>query len=293
MMTRRLTRHGFTLVELIIVIVITGILAAVVGPLIGNRYQAVTDARDRAEWTQQAEFALFHIRQDLQRSVPNSIRTREPTGGADQVMELLTMGLDQRQPVYRYRDRPYQPDYEHLQPNNDDDFDVFGVLDLNLPVYVSIAGANASQIYSDWNNEQGGGNQGSIAEIDSYSVRSSCDCGDCGQCPVTQIDLGNNHRFPDDSPHLRSYFTDGPVGYECADNRLVRHSGYTNLSDTDIGTRTGSATTSRVVDNVVDCSFSWQPGFTYRPARLNVSLAIGEGNESVRLVDSIVLGNGL
>lgn len=282
--------QGFTLIELIMVIVITGIVAAVVGPLIGGKYQAVSDSQQRAEWVQQAEFALFHIRQDLQRSVPNSVRIRE----GDQVMEFLTLDPAQSQPAHRYRDRPFPPVYDHLKINNEDAFDVFGSLNLTLPAYVSIAGSSATQLFADWQSELSGAQSGSIAEIASLTARSTCECGDCSQCPVTLVELdNNNHQFPDDSPQFRAYFTDGPVGYECAGGRLVRHSDYTDLANTDISTRTGSATTSRVVDNQLSCSFDWRPGFTYRPPVVNVSISIGEGSESVRLVDSIVLGNGL
>lgn len=282
---------GFTLVELIMVIVVTGILAAVVGPMIGGKYQAVSDSQQRAEWVQQAEFALFHIRQDLHRSVPNSVRIRE----SDQVMEFLALGSGQQQPAHRYRNKN-NPGFDRLKPNKDDAFDVFGVLSLDLPAgaYVSIAGSDADTIFSDWNSEQGGGENGSIARIADLTARTTCDCGDCGQCPVTLVEFENNdHRFPDDSPHLRAYFTDGPVGYQCAGGRLNRHSGYTDLASTNIDTRTGSATTSRVVDDLVSCRFDWQPGFPYRPPAVTVSLSIGDGGETVRLVDSIVLGNGL
>ena len=293
---------GFTLVELIIVIVVTGILVAVVGPLIGGKYQSVSDSQQRAQWVQQAEFALFHIRQDAKRAVPNSVRTREAdTSGDDQVVEFLTLGVTERQPVLRYRDRNH-PNYNRLRLNNEDAFDVFGPLNLELDnLAVSVGATNVSDLYDDWNNRNTS-TSGFVARVQNVEARTDggtgCDQGDCSQNPVTVITLntGNgNHSFPNHSPYYRVYFTDGPVGYQCdGSGQLLRHSGYNDLSNASISSRQDAgSTSSRVLDDVVGCAFQWQPGSAYRPPTLTVRLTLGEGGESVQLVDTIVLRNGL
>ncbi|WP_108126234.1 type II secretion system protein [Saccharospirillum mangrovi] len=278
---------GFTLIELVIVIVLTGILAVVVGPLIGRGYSAVSQSSDRAFWVQQAEFAFFHLRQDLATSVPNSLRT--PINGSDdQAVEFLGFSQTQSAAALRYRQHPFSG-YDFLQISGDSAFDVFDTVSLTSPVYVSIGGINAEQILGDWRSST---QPGSSAQIASTTARTSCDCGDCSLCPVTTLTLAASHQFRNGSPYFRAYLTDGPVAYQCADGHLLRHSGYSNLNNTDLNNRLAgeSPVTARVIDSVQSCAFDWHPGTIGQPPSLTVRLSVGNAREQVQLTDTIVLG---
>ena len=65
---------GFTLVESVIVILITGILAAVVAIFIRAPVQGYFDTVRRAELTDQADLALRRITRDVRLALPNSVR---------------------------------------------------------------------------------------------------------------------------------------------------------------------------------------------------------------------------
>ncbi|WP_019141387.1 prepilin-type N-terminal cleavage/methylation domain-containing protein [Noviherbaspirillum massiliense] len=67
-------QHGFTLVEAIIVIVITAVIAAVVAIFIPKPVQAYFDSADRAALTDVADTALRRMARDLRLALPNSIR---------------------------------------------------------------------------------------------------------------------------------------------------------------------------------------------------------------------------
>lgn len=71
-----LTQHqaGFTLVEAIIVIVVTGILAAVVAVFIRAPVDGYLDSVRRAELTDTADVALRRITRDVRLALPNSLR---------------------------------------------------------------------------------------------------------------------------------------------------------------------------------------------------------------------------
>lgn len=67
--------RGFTLVELVVVITITGIMAASITVFFVPAVTAYFDTRRRAEMTDTADTALRRIARDVRRAVPNSIRT--------------------------------------------------------------------------------------------------------------------------------------------------------------------------------------------------------------------------
>jgi len=71
--------RGFTLVELVVVIVITGIIAASVTIFLRPAIDSYFDTRRRAELTDMADTALRRMAQDIRRAVPNSVRSSGPT----------------------------------------------------------------------------------------------------------------------------------------------------------------------------------------------------------------------
>lgn len=66
--------RGFTLVELVVVIMITGIMAASIAVFFVPAINAYFDTRRRAGMTDIADTALRRMARDVRRAVPNSIR---------------------------------------------------------------------------------------------------------------------------------------------------------------------------------------------------------------------------
>lgn len=66
--------RGFTLVELVMVIMVTGIIAASVTVFLKPAIDSYVDTRRRGDLTDMADTAVRRISQDIRRAVPNSVR---------------------------------------------------------------------------------------------------------------------------------------------------------------------------------------------------------------------------
>ncbi|RZT10793.1 MSHA biogenesis protein MshO [Duganella sp. CF402] len=75
-----LKQHGFTLVEAVIVMVVTGVLAGVMVLFIRQPVQNYVDAAGRAELSDTADLALRRMARELRGALPNSIRTNFNNG---------------------------------------------------------------------------------------------------------------------------------------------------------------------------------------------------------------------
>ncbi|HEU0219925.1 MAG TPA: prepilin-type N-terminal cleavage/methylation domain-containing protein [Gallionella sp.] len=74
MCTRHNRQSGFTLVEMIMVIVITGIIGGIVAVFLKAPIQQYMDVARRAELTDIADTALHRMVRDVRTAVPNSVR---------------------------------------------------------------------------------------------------------------------------------------------------------------------------------------------------------------------------
>src|SRR5918911_2643011 len=88
---RRAAQGGVTLIELIIVIAITAIIASGVAVFISRPMESYVDSARRAELTDIADTALRRLTRDLRTALPNSIRITQ-VGGVYYLEYLQTSG---------------------------------------------------------------------------------------------------------------------------------------------------------------------------------------------------------
>ncbi len=80
MISNKFAQSGFTLVEMIIVMVITGIIGGMVAIFLKSPIQQYMDSARRAELTDIADTAFQRVLRDVRTAVPNSIRLPTPSG---------------------------------------------------------------------------------------------------------------------------------------------------------------------------------------------------------------------
>ena len=268
-------QKGFTLVELIMVIVITGIIAGMVAIFIKQPVDAYFDSARRASLTDVADTATRRIARDLQGALPNSIRV----GGSRAFLEYV--------PIHdagRYRaavgtntaDDPL--DFDN---GSDSSFDVLG------PPVTVLAG-DSLVVY----------NLG-IAEADVYetaplSSRRWATVG-VGLSKVSFTSTGT--RLPLSSPGSRFQIVGKPVSYVCdlATGTLWRYSGYDfqSVQVTSLAALNGLAgvTKAALATNVTACAFNYDTGVLQRYGLVSISLTVSQSGETVSLQNQVNVDN--
>lgn len=169
---------GFTLVELVVVIVITGVIAGVIGAFFKPAIDSYFGSRRRAELTDVADSALRRMARDIRLAVPNSIRPNSTCGTSGGSFELVpTSGGG------RYRLAP-DPGWDAANPANPSapidgttavsSFDVLALSpSLSLPSvndWVVIDNQNTDDVYTSAPNLL---NRASILGITTYTSTST------------------------------------------------------------------------------------------------------------------------
>lgn len=252
------TRHpqrGFTLIEAIIVITITGIISAVVATFIRAPIQGYLDSTRRAELTDVADTAVRRIGRDLHLALPNSVRVTSASG-VTYLEFLLTSGGG------RYRiDTPGNPLNFTAA---DTSFDVLG------PAVSTTTGAkNLVAIY----------NLG-IPGADAYSADNTSAISSIAGNTVTIT----SKLFPYDSPSHRFQIIQTPVTYACnpTTGTLIRYWNYT-ISATQPTSFAGGSN-ALLAKNVSACSFSYdQQVITQRAGLVAATLQLTQDGESINL----------
>ena len=288
-----LKTQGFSLLELLIVIVLLGIMAVGAGMLIARPIDAYSDQLRRQQLVDSAEMALRKIEVDIRRALPNSIRTVPTASGWALEMINTVDGA-------RYRDEAgtgFSTDTDILTFGvaGDRQFNLLGrFTSLATNTYAGyravIYSTSPETIYSDaaLNNNPGiiSSPAGLVLSLDPSGVEH-------------QLTLPGLYRFNFESPTQRLFIVDGPVSYICDSvNRLLtRFDGYSyqlNQSSVDSLAELSAlgAAGGRVATQVGRCVIDYQPGSAQRGGlvTLDLSLTDDEG-ETIRLLHQVHVDN--
>ncbi len=287
MKPRRL-QNGFSLVELIVVVVLLGILASGAGLLITNPIEAYQAQVRRQQLVDQGEMALRQIARDVRRALPNSIRITAVGAGSALEMVNTVDGA-------RYRDEfggiyVADPDFVLDFASADTVFNLLGPLsnpaafsaNNRLVIYNTSANIYAEAVDVD--------NQGIITNAATTLGFAALNP---GVNQEDQITLSAPFQFTQQSPGQRAFFVDSSTSYICdpAGNQIQRYAGY--------GFRASQPTTAadfgvapgKVISELSGCSFSYSAGTAQRGGILTVEISISDSGETINLLHQIHVVN--
>lgn len=289
-------QRGFTLVELIIVIVISGILATGLSNFIAQPIQGYTDLARRATEVGTADNALRRMARDVHNALPNSVRV-SIGGNALEMINVADAG--------RYRDDPPPGNdpSKLLQFNTaDTDFNLLGQFNnitrpfvysgQRLVIYnVGVPGAS---VYDPSSTST------PIITPIGTTISIAAD----GSLPTAgaedHITLSPGFKFSYTSPTQRIYLVDTPISYLCSGGNLYRYSGYPINSSqyTTDAQFTGAGASRALVANQIGntCTFTYAPGTSQRAGLLTLALMLTQtlsdgSTENVQLLHQVHVDN--
>ncbi len=273
---------GFSLFELILVIVLLGIMATGGGMLIMTPIDAYNDQVRRQFLVDQAEMALRQIARDVRRALPNSIRT-SPVGSGWALEMVNTID------GARYRDEAgvgFTADTDILDfTSADDEFNFLGLLNS-----ASLAAGQRLVIYN-------------TAPVNIYSdAVSGADPGiitPAATALTLSVNGSENHvamvptfQFAQQSPGQRAFVVDGPISYICVpgSGRITRYSNYAYVLPQPTSAPAG-ASAGPVVTQLVGCSLNYAAGTAQRGGMVTLEITLSDSGETVSLLHQVHVDN--
>ena len=264
-MLKRRNQSGFTLVEMIVVIVVLGLISAGTAIYIVRSMEAYSDTVRRDQLTSTARIAVEKITRELRNALPNSIRINNSAG--THCIEFLPI-----QTGSTYASAPITAANVSF---NSVAFDT-----PDTPAYVALYPSSTQLLYNK-------NNPGPLAD---YNAGSSDPANGV-------VYLGASHRFSLGSPRQRFYVTGAPVSY-CLepDGDLLRYQGYSinSAQPTPPPAANGALVADKLQlsdgGNAV-IPFRYDNGSLQRNAVITLDFRVMDEGEWVRLLHEVQIRN--
>ena len=266
-------QHGFTLVELVVVIAISGIIAAVLSVLLSGPINAYHDQAKRSALVAAADAALRRMADDIRHALPNSIRV----AGGGTALQMINV-LDGA----RYRDDVPGDQNRRLRFNNTDTrFNLLGSFtqlgdfsrnDLRLVIF-NLGQPGADAYAGD-----------AVITPAGLTITAAADSGGGALADEQNITLSAGHQFAFQSAGQRIYLVDNAISYICTGGQLNRRvDAIGNPQPT-----SGGEPQTKFVSN---CAFTYSAGTASRGGLVTLDLTLTRDGESVRLLHQVHVAN--
>jgi MSHA biogenesis protein MshO len=273
-------KNGFTLIEMIVVILIVGILSGVLFMVLRGPMQAFVDVEKRTRLVDIADTALQRMTREIRLALPNSIQV--PGGTTVEFLRTLDGG--------RYRAKPggagpavcggpVAQDRLNFALATDC-FEVMGTLtnfaSIDTTGNCLDSSSDCLVIYNTGQLNADAYNGDNVADITGATANS--------------ITFANAPPFPFRSPRQRFFVVDTPVSFVCSvgNGEIRREDDYT------LGTVIGAGVGDLLVNQVTACTFSYNAGSATRAGLVTLSITIQDttlAGASVTLLQQVHVDN--
>lgn len=277
--SQRTAQAGFTLVELIIVVMLIGILGTTVAVFIENPVRAYFDALRRARLVDAADTTVRRLARELQGAVPNSVRVTSSAGTV--FLEFIPI-----RELGRYRSQAS----ESLEPSGNDPLDFTNGSDSSAQLLGQAANVPSSAQLVVFN--LGSGN------FDAYSGDNRRTVTTPAGSASTVAFTATGSPLPADSPDHRMYLVNTAVTYACTpqvdgSGTLDRFSDYAidATQPSAVGSPPLSAATQALMaDRISGCNF--ELGSTLATlGQVLIRMQMTESGETATLLTQVHLPN--
>jgi len=260
-----LTQKGFTLIELIAVLVVLGVLSAIGSDFLVSTVNSYNQVQARSKIINRGRLVIEQMTRQVRIALPNSVRV-SATGNCVEVLPVVS-GASYLNDV---------PDTENMAaPVTSINTAPFS-LGLGSANHVSIGALNTAEIYA------------------TGSPSGRVDIGALGAGPIyTAVPLAASHRFDRNSITRRVFIADDPLRFCLIASTLFEYSGYglSTAALTDIPP--GGVSPSIMAENVSTGTqaFILSQGSEDVNTSLDISLSFTLGGEQVTLNQQVLVRN--
>ncbi|MGK0499037.1 MAG: MSHA biogenesis protein MshO [Oceanicoccus sp.] len=258
--------HGFTLVELVSVIVLLGIVATASSQFIRQAIEIYSDSIDYDRLQQQGRFSIERMTRELRNALPGSIRVSSDVG--IQCLEFM----------------PIKAASNYLQQVTGANVTTLPVVDIGY----SFVSGDRLVIFPIENSSVYGAAATGIGDISGATAAVG---------NVQTISLSSEN-FLYDSPSNRFYIVNQPVSFCASDNSITRHQGYIATASAVAPPNSGSvlARNIRLQDGVDAVTvFVFSDGVLQRSGLVSLDLRFSEttslGNDWARFRQQVLVRN--
>lgn len=286
--------EGFTIIELVIVVVISSIVAGLIGSFVKRPLEGYMDLERRATLVNVAESAIQRMARDIRATLPNSLRVSVDSRS----LEILHLADGAR---YRANPGTNDPNNDHtaatdwLDVTGDSQFNILGRFsNLDFSYGTALDAGHritiyntSSNVYSDAATDADPG----VITPSATTITISNDGDEDG------IALSSSFDFLLSSPRQRLYLVDTPVSYLCnlGSEEIRRYASYsiasTQPTDPSVAPLNAAGSSSLVTNRVGACEFTYDPGTPSRAGLITIDLTLTEDGEQVRLFEQVHVDN--